>query len=112
MDIDRIKKLFVDGSTEKIQSIKVKLEELKIRKHEDMDGLIMDIYILAHGINSSSVFLPIKSVSNLSKAIEKKIKEWLEDSFVPSSLKVDGLAQDIDKLKIMIDNLDEYFGEE
>ena len=112
MDVDRIKKLFVEGSTEKIQMIKVKLEELKRKKHDEMDGQIMDIYILAHGINSSSVFLPIKTISIFSKAIEKKVKEWLEDNFVLNSQTIDELAEDVDKLKIMIDNLDEYIGED
>ena len=110
MDTNRIKKLFVEGSIDRIERIKAKLGELK-KKREDMGDLLMDIYIMAHGINSSSVFLPIKPISNLSKAIEKQIKQWLDDSFAPSAQQIKEIVSDLNKLKKMIKDIDKYFGE-
>ena len=110
MDINKIKRLFIEGSLDRIEKIKAKMEELK-KGHENVKELLLDVYILAHGINSSSVFLPIKSISSISRVVEHDIKSWIDNGVVPHNHDVDDLLSEVDKLKLMIKDIDNYFGE-
>ena len=111
MNTDKIRKMFLDTSAEKIAELKGKLEEIKKKDGDIRDDLVHDSYILAHSLHSSSVYLPIRGIILFAKAMENNVKEWLEDGFVLNNQKVDEFIKDVDKLKTMIDNIDDYFGD-
>jgi len=111
MNKDKIKQMFIDSSMQRIESINKNFEEIKRKNQVEVDDLILDTYILAHSINSSSVFLPILKISQSCKLIENDIKKWLEDGYVLSEQKIEETEAAIDKLRIMINNIEDYLGE-
>jgi len=111
MDIDKLKAMFIASAKENLLKFREHLDLLEKDMGSQNKEQVSGLYILSHSIRSMSVFLPIYSVTLLSKDIEGKLKLWQEPSYFVSPEDIRVIREEYNKLQNMIEHLEEYLDE-
>jgi len=111
MDIDKLKAMFTVSANENLMKFRQHLDLLEKDLGSQNKEQVASLYILSHSIRSMSVFLPIYSITLLSKDIEGKIKLWQESSYMVSPEDIRVIREEYNKLRDMIEHLEKYLDE-
>lgn len=103
---DEVLEVFLEESTERLDSIETGLLKLEDCTDDCDPGLINSIFRDAHSVKAGANLLELKQLEGLSHKLENVLEMIRKDQLIPSEVIITASLESVDKLRELLENVE------
>lgn len=107
MDEEQLVLEFVDEAREHLADIEAQLLQIEALGADIDDCLVNTVFRAIHSIKGAAGFLGLQTINRLSHSLENVLGKFREHKIIPTPYNVDTLLKGADRLRSLIENVDE-----